>query len=473
MKDLFQFFERPKAGESELPETMTRARALLRGLGLELTLAPTAGVHFASEQEVREWSHGALTSTEQLFSQKVFGPEKDYACQCGKYARMQHRGTVCEKCGVEVIQSKVRRERFAHVVLATACDLSGQRVSVVPILPAGLRPKGSALNDATEALLEARETPAAQRALEALCTTLASELTETWRQALTKRSDFSGQAALTVDPTVPAGTCRLPRELLTALFAPHTYGGLEVAGFTTTIKSARRMVEEQRPEALRIAELEAHGRPVLLVVDGRVVSRTATLWSAPAIGVDALTYGRLSGRVASVFLPITTQAAMECAGLADVPVASSETQRGWLSEAVADGDLLKHALRAATDGVTDPLEASLVRAVLGRPPVSAPSPESMQQWEDQRRAAAQLAFPDTAPKPPEPTQHAHFDRSIDELEVSVSTANAFQNLGLKTIGDLCQRTESDLLKTSRFGRGNLKEVKELLAEMGLSLGMSP
>ena len=54
-----------------------------------------------------------------LFCAKIFGPVKDYECNCGKYKRMKHRGVVCEKCGVEVIQSKVRRERLGHINLAT------------------------------------------------------------------------------------------------------------------------------------------------------------------------------------------------------------------------------------------------------------------------------------------------------------------------------------------------------------------
>ena len=54
-----------------------------------------------------------------LFCAKIFGPVKDYECICGKYKRMKHRGIVCEKCGVEVIQSKVRRERLGHINLAT------------------------------------------------------------------------------------------------------------------------------------------------------------------------------------------------------------------------------------------------------------------------------------------------------------------------------------------------------------------
>ncbi|MDP2106766.1 MAG: DNA-directed RNA polymerase subunit beta', partial [Desulfobulbaceae bacterium] len=77
-----------------------------------------------------DWSHGEVLKPETinyrtfkperdgLFCAKIFGPVKDYECNCGKYKRMKHRGVVCEKCGVEVIQSKVRRERLGHIKLA-------------------------------------------------------------------------------------------------------------------------------------------------------------------------------------------------------------------------------------------------------------------------------------------------------------------------------------------------------------------
>src|SRR5712692_1967639 len=88
-------------------------------------------VSLASAELIRSWSHGEVKKPETinyrtfkperdgLFCAKIFGPTKDYECNCGKYKRMRHRGVVCEKCGVEVIQSKVRRERMGHVDLAT------------------------------------------------------------------------------------------------------------------------------------------------------------------------------------------------------------------------------------------------------------------------------------------------------------------------------------------------------------------
>src|SRR6056300_313578 len=87
-------------------------------------------IALASPEKIRSWSHGEVKKPETinyrtfkperdgLFCAKIFGPVKDYECNCGKYKRMKHRGVVCEKCGVEVIQSKVRRERLGHIKLA-------------------------------------------------------------------------------------------------------------------------------------------------------------------------------------------------------------------------------------------------------------------------------------------------------------------------------------------------------------------
>ena len=87
-------------------------------------------ITLASPENIREWSYGEVKKPETinyrtfkperdgLFCAKIFGPVKDYECNCGKYKRMKHRGIVCEKCGVEVIASKVRRERMGHIELA-------------------------------------------------------------------------------------------------------------------------------------------------------------------------------------------------------------------------------------------------------------------------------------------------------------------------------------------------------------------
>ena len=88
-------------------------------------------IGLASPQLIRSWSFGEVKKPETinyrtfkperegLFCAKIFGPVKDYECLCGKYKRLKHRGVICEKCGVEVALSKVRRERMGHIELAS------------------------------------------------------------------------------------------------------------------------------------------------------------------------------------------------------------------------------------------------------------------------------------------------------------------------------------------------------------------
>ncbi|MDH5710764.1 MAG: DNA-directed RNA polymerase subunit beta' [Gammaproteobacteria bacterium] len=88
-------------------------------------------ISLASPQQIQSWSYGEVKKPETinyrtfkperdgLFCAKIFGPVKDYECLCGKYKRLKHRGVVCEKCGVEVTQSKVRRDRMGHIELAS------------------------------------------------------------------------------------------------------------------------------------------------------------------------------------------------------------------------------------------------------------------------------------------------------------------------------------------------------------------
>jgi DNA-directed RNA polymerase subunit beta' len=109
VEDIFSFFEKPK--------DPVRFDAIK--------------VSIASPEKILSWSRGEVKKPETinyrtfkperdgLFCAKIFGPVKDYECLCGRYKRMKHRGVVCEKCGVEVTQSKVRRERMGHITLAS------------------------------------------------------------------------------------------------------------------------------------------------------------------------------------------------------------------------------------------------------------------------------------------------------------------------------------------------------------------
>src|SRR3974377_2169168 len=87
-------------------------------------------ISLASSKQIRSWSSGEVTKPETinhrtlkpekagLFCERIFGPTKDWECYCGKYKRVRYKGIVCERCGVEVTRSKVRRERMGHVDLA-------------------------------------------------------------------------------------------------------------------------------------------------------------------------------------------------------------------------------------------------------------------------------------------------------------------------------------------------------------------
>ncbi len=109
MEDIYSIFEKPK--------NPTEFEAIR--------------IKLASPEKIRAWSYGEVKKPETinyrtfkperdgLFCAKIFGPVKDWECICGKYKRMKHRGVVCDKCGVEVIQAKARRERLGHIELAT------------------------------------------------------------------------------------------------------------------------------------------------------------------------------------------------------------------------------------------------------------------------------------------------------------------------------------------------------------------
>ncbi|GBD96356.1 DNA-directed RNA polymerase subunit beta' [bacterium BMS3Abin06] len=109
MEDIYSIFEKPKN-----PAPFNAVK-----------------ISLASPGKIREWSYGEVKVPETinyrtfkperdgLFCAKIFGPVKDWECICGKYKRMKHRGVVCDKCGVEVIQAKARRERLGHIELAT------------------------------------------------------------------------------------------------------------------------------------------------------------------------------------------------------------------------------------------------------------------------------------------------------------------------------------------------------------------
>ena len=424
MKDFFNFYEKPKD-----PLSYSAVR-----IGL------------ASPKKILEWSFGEVKKPETinyrtfkperdgLFCAKIFGPVKDYECICGKYKRMKHRGIVCEKCGVEVIQAKVRRDRLGHINLATpvahiwflkslpsrignlldislkdlekvlycvayvvldpgetelevgqilseeqyeeilkdkgesalevgmgaesirelleSIDIEGlgaelraamrearseakrkkiaKRLKVVeafkdsgnepswmvlttlPVLPPDLRPlvpldggrfATSDLNDlyrrvinrnnrlkrllelnapeiiirnekrmlqeAVDALFDNGRrgktiTGPNKRPLKSLSDLLKGKQGRFRQNLLGKRVDYSGRSVIVVGPELKLHQCGLPKKMALELFKPFVYNKLEEKGFVTTIKSAKKLVEKEKPEVWDILAEVIREHPVLL-----------------------------------------------------------------------------------------------------------------------------------------------------------------------------------------------------------------
>ncbi len=433
MKDIFNFFEKPKD-----PLSFNAIK-----------------IQLASPDKIRDWSYGEVKKPETinyrtfkperdgLFCAKIFGPIKDYECLCGKYKRMKHRGVVCEKCGVEVIQSKVRRERLGHIVLATpvahiwflkslpsrigalldmtqkdlekvlycesyivvdpgaspmslgellteeqyqkaldeygddsflvgmgaeavrellrqlergmngdgkgiedlvkqlrieladsTSDAKRKKISkrlkvleafkgssnkpewmlleVIPVIPPDLRPlvpleggrfATSDLNDlyrrvinrnnrlkrlqelnapeiiirnekrmlqeAVDALFDNGRrgkliTGPNKRPLKSLSDMLKGKYGRFRQNLLGKRVDYSGRSVIVVGPELRLHQCGLPKTIALELFKPFIYNKLEERGYVTTIKSAKRMVEQEKPEVWDVLEEVIKEHPVIL-----------------------------------------------------------------------------------------------------------------------------------------------------------------------------------------------------------------
>ena len=402
-------------------------------------------IGLASPEKIRAWSYGEVKKPETinyrtfkperdgLFCAKIFGPVKDYECLCGKYKRLKHRGVICEKCGVEVTLSKVRRERMGHIELASPVahiwflkslpsrlgmvldmtlrdiervlyfeayvvtepgmtplnraqimteddylskveeygdefkagmgaegvrdllrnlDLDGEIeklrgeldktssdtkikklakrlkvleafqksgirpdwmiLEVLPVLPPELRPlvpldggrfATSDLNDLyrrvinrnnrLKRLLELKApeiivrnekrmlqesvdslldngrrgkamTGANKRPLKSLADMIKGKGGRFRQNLLGKRVDYSGRSVIVVGPTLKLHQCGLPKLMALELFKPFIFNRLEVMGLATTIKAAKRMVEDQEPVVWDILEEVIREHPVML-----------------------------------------------------------------------------------------------------------------------------------------------------------------------------------------------------------------
>lgn len=535
--DIFAFFDQSKRQASSLgdpPQVIKLLSVLLKALGLEVSLdREFVGASLLDDAALRALSSGDVT-LERRFSQRIFGPLDDYRCECGRYSRMKDRGKVCKRCGVEVIQSKVRGERFGRFALpqplvhplyraevATLLGLSeealerreledglglraqlealdleamdaietgavaalvtalldtGQRpaalmVDAVAVLPPDLRPAGSSLDSDYQALLGATSARSLRASLDRLFETLSTTVSMLWRErTFEKCVDYSAVAALVVEPGLPPGRCKVPRAVLTELFRPLVYGALEAQGQVTTIRSAKRMVDEGRPEALQALEEVISDYPLLLAAGERLVCRVAEPWDAPAIAVDLDTARRLREAEVCLYVPLCHEAIIECHALPDGATTSPPEPTGWLSTAMAEPTVVAAARHAALTGAREGVRDPALAAALGRLPAPR-DPQALEAWTS-RWSAARLAYREThRPPPPEPAPWS--SRGIDELELSVKTANALMRAQIETIGDLVQKTERELLALKGFGPKSAQELKEILAELGLSLGTPP
>jgi DNA-directed RNA polymerase subunit beta' len=138
-------------------------------------------ISLASPEKIRSWSHGEVTKPETinyrtfkperdgLFCAKIFGPVTDWECLCGKYKRMKHRGVICDKCGVEVTLSKVRRERLGHIELASPCShvwfFKGLPSRIGHLLDISLRDLERILYFESYVVVDAGEAPVKEREL--------------------------------------------------------------------------------------------------------------------------------------------------------------------------------------------------------------------------------------------------------------------------------------------------------------------
>jgi hypothetical protein len=504
MKDIFSFFESPVDSDGVVEVEVAHVlRAELAALGFDVDWrGGQVEARWMGDDAIRERSHGEVKKPETinyrtfrpepdgLFCGRIFGPVRDYECSCGKHKRMKDRGVVCEQCGVEVIASKVRRERFGHVELAApilhpwcaeevalllsrtpeevveiargralideqtggpaleaalarldlesldaieagpraelAGDLlergipaTGLLLRALPVLPPDLRPlvplsggrfATSDLNDLYRRVINRNNRTRRLIELDAPEVIIRNEIGQLYEAVvslfannrlgrpvrgpnkrplvslldgfesrregglLSKRVDYSGAAMVVVDPTLERGCFRLPGEMARELFRPMAYGRLEAEGHVSTIKSAKRAVEEGQDWALEAIEAESHDYPALLISGPRIVARRIRLWDWPAIGVDEATAEALEGPEVAVHIPLTEEARAECARLDDRPEGHPAEVSGWFSAMLKpDGDTPRLLVDAAVRGGVDPLEDEVLRAALGHPPADGQS----------------------------------------------------------------------------------------------------
>src|SRR5947209_5131003 len=287
-------------------------------------------ISLASPHDIRSWSFGEVKKPETinyrtyrpekdgLFCERIFGPEKDWECACGKYRGMKYKGMICDRCGVKVTHSRVRRKRMGHIELAapvvhiwffkampsrlgTLLDMrttSLERIiyfqDYVVIDPGDTPLKERQLlteedfrkaremyGDAFQADMgaDAVRKLLARLDLVSLSKQLRQELSETsskqkmkdltkrlkvGENLLGKRVDYSARSVIVVGPDLRLHQCGLPKKIALELFQPFIIRRLKELGHADTIKSAKKMLERKVEEVWDILEEVIHNHPVLL-----------------------------------------------------------------------------------------------------------------------------------------------------------------------------------------------------------------
>ena len=448
LNNIFSFFEKPA---DLMLDRLLRVQLYARCAGLAVT-RELHGLRIAiAPPQSTEWSHGVVTD---LFSQRVFGPINDYECECGKFKRMKHRGVVCEKCGVEVVGSKVRRERLGHIELATPVtprEFPGTTWHVLPVMPPDLRPIPSSNLNRAYARVIAGDVTAVDDVLDSMLAEVAMLLGRP-----PKYSEYSARAVAVI------GTrCRASSELLAELALPLMYGACESAGLTTTIKSAKKLIATDLTMRTAIVRMAMHDRVVL--IGHRDPARGPAMIAVevepcedPIVELDPTTAAKLgvvNGEIITVHFPVSDAAQLAAKSLA--PERAPAAATGWIHGVARDG--FNGLLAAARANALDRCEWPQAALFVGGYPYEGPPPPPL------------VLGPAPARELPNPMDE--LDRTVDELELSVRTANILENAQIRYLRDLVTRTEADMLKLRNFGRKNLKELKEILAEMGLQFGM--
>lgn len=306
-------------------------------------------------EPVSAWSHGEVVEPADLSSQKIFGPLRDYACQCGKHVRLRDRGVVCELCGVEVIESRVRRERFGHIVLpgGAVSRRTGREWSVVPVLPPMLR---------SQKLEEMYATVLAYAEIDELEHTLLEQLVKALKAPA--RVDYSGVAVAIVGER-----CRIPLDMLVSIASPLLVGVSQLHGYATTIRGARRVLENDQQTALALTDVVMKNRVVLLggSTPALAARQIEASLDCDAIEIDRQTaqiIGVSTGDPVSLYLPIS-EAGQSAARQLEEGSTRVEQGSSWVADVLCAGDPIAMLLDCATRGAVDPCKWPVAAMLIG------------------------------------------------------------------------------------------------------------